>query len=173
MVSPPDTKRSAHRWLWAISAALGVLVGIGVFTFVYAEGFSYFSNDPNSCMNCHIMRDQFEGWSHSSHKAVAACNDCHTPHAFPQKYIVKGINGFNHSLAFTLGNFAEPIQIKGLNAEVAHENCLECHATAVSAIEHPPFDENEILGCVRCHGNVGHGNTAHGNAAWGPGTGDE
>ena len=38
------------------------------------------------------MRGQFDGWNHSSHKAVAGCNDCHTPHRFPDKWIVKGIN---------------------------------------------------------------------------------
>ena len=66
---------SSRYWLAGLALMLGVLVGLGAFTFVYAEGFSYFSNDPNACMNCHIMREQFDGWSHSSHKAEATCTD--------------------------------------------------------------------------------------------------
>jgi nitrate/TMAO reductase-like tetraheme cytochrome c subunit len=26
------------------------------------------------------MREQFDGWLRASHRAVAVCNDCHTPH---------------------------------------------------------------------------------------------
>lgn len=142
------------RWLaTAAIAAVGALVGLGLYTFSYAEGASYFSNDPTSCMNCHVMRAEFDSWNRGSHHAVAACNDCHTPHTFPGKYIVKGINGWNHSLAFTTGNYPDPIRIRSFNAGVAQANCVECHATTVSAI-HAPGDTEGA--CSRCHGNVGH-----------------
>ena len=65
--------------LLAIVAVLGICTGFGTYTFTYAQGFSYFSNDPRACMNCHIMREQFDGWQKSPHHAVASCNDCHTP----------------------------------------------------------------------------------------------
>lgn len=151
---------SGRYWLAGLALMLGVLVGLGAFTFVYAEGFSYFSDDPNSCVNCHVMREQFDGWNHSTHKAVATCNDCHTPHTFPDKWIVKGINGFNHSLAFTLDNYPEHIHIRDFNARVAEQNCKDCHEMTIDVIEHTVSDEP--LQCVRCHGSVGHGNVAHG-----------
>jgi cytochrome c nitrite reductase small subunit len=140
----------------AAVAAVGVLVGLSVFTFVYAEGGSYLSDDPNACMNCHIMREQFDAWNRSSHKAVATCNDCHTPHtSAAAKWAVKGLNGFNHSLAFTTGSFPEPIRIRELNAAVAQENCIACHATMVSQIHGAPPGEDRS--CVSCHSNPGHG----------------
>jgi len=142
-----------NKWaVVALISIIGVLAGLSLFTFNYAEGLSYFSNDPNSCMNCHVMRDQFDSWNHSSHKAFAACNDCHTPHSFPAKYIVKGRNGFNHSVAFTLQSYPDNIQIKGFNAEVVQHNCVECHQNLVSQIH------DEERSCVSCHGNVGHRN---------------
>ena len=58
----------------------GIAIGIGGFTFVYARGYSYLTNDPAACANCHIMKEHFAAWSKSSHRAVATCNDCHTPH---------------------------------------------------------------------------------------------
>lgn len=133
----------------------GSVTGLGLFTFTYAEGTSYFSDNPDSCVNCHVMRDVYEAWQHSSHKAVAACNDCHSPHTLPGKYIIKGINGWNHSVAFTTGNFPEPIQITNLNREVALENCLYCHSEFVDPIvDHEA--EIEQLDCLRCHQSVGH-----------------
>lgn len=133
----------------------GVLFGLGLFTFGYARGTSYFSDNPQTCVNCHIMREQFDAWSHSSHARVATCNDCHTPHDFPMKYIVKGINGFNHSVAFTLGNFPEPIRIRNFNADIVQNNCVECHQTLVSLVHDDRA--NQELRCISCHGNVGHG----------------
>lgn len=138
-----------------LATLLGVVCGLSVFTFNYAEGASYFSNDPRACVNCHVMEDQYDGWNRSSHKAVATCNDCHTPHTFPQKYIVKGLNGWNHSVAFTTGNFPDPIRIRPFNAEVVLENCIACHETMASNVHRP--EPEATLPCVACHGNVGHG----------------
>ena len=133
----------------------GSITGLGLFTFVYAEGTSYFSDNPDACVNCHVMRDVYEAWQHSSHKAVAACNDCHSPHTLPGKYIIKGINGWNHSVAFTTGNFPEPIQITQMNREVALDNCLYCHGDFVDPIvDHEAGTEE--TDCLRCHRSVGH-----------------
>jgi cytochrome c nitrite reductase small subunit len=40
-----------------LSVLLGIMTGLGVFTFRFAEGFSYFTSDPDACANCRIMRD--------------------------------------------------------------------------------------------------------------------
>ena len=45
-----------------LGAVLGVAVGIGGYTFVYARGWSYLTNDPAACANCHVMREQYDGW---------------------------------------------------------------------------------------------------------------
>ncbi len=142
--------------VWVVVAGLlGGIVGLGGFTFTYAEGLSYFSDDPQACVNCHVMREVFEGWNHSSHKAVAVCNDCHIPHTFPAKYIMKGLNGWNHSRAFTTGDFPEPIRITPLNREILLHNCLYCHGDLVSEISHE--ESADPTDCVACHAGVGHG----------------
>ncbi len=152
--SPPPI-RSAPFWLWLLLAGLvGGIIGLGGYTFIYAEGASYLSDDPSACINCHVMQEVYDGWNRGSHKAVATCNDCHTPHTFPGKYIIKGINGWNHSVAFTLNNFPEPIQITPLNHAVALENCLYCHGAMVVAISHE--GSTEPTDCLRCHAEVGH-----------------
>lgn len=141
-------------WTMATVAVMGVLLGLSLFTFRYAEGLSYLSNDPTSCVNCHVMRDQFDSWNRSTHKAVATCNDCHAPHTSPGKWIVKGVNGFKHSLAFTAGTFPDPIRIRAMNATVAEHNCVECHATMISQIH--VGAEGEERYCTSCHSNPGH-----------------
>lgn len=147
---------SVPLWTWLLLAGIiGGIAGLGGYTFTYAEGASYFSNDPQACVNCHVMQEVYDGWNHGTHKAVAACNDCHTPHTFPGKYIIKGINGWNHSVAFTTGNFPEPIRITDLNREVAYENCLYCHGDLVVAISHE--DQANPTDCLTCHAGVGHG----------------
>lgn len=147
--------RSVPFWFLLLLVGLfGGIVGLGGYTFVYAEGGSYLSDDPTACVNCHIMRDVYDGWNRGSHKAVATCNDCHTPHTFPAKYLIKGINGWNHSVAFTLNNFPEPIRITELNHSVALENCLYCHGEMVTAISHE--SSTEPTDCLRCHAEVGH-----------------
>ncbi len=140
----------------ALTATLaGLLLGVGGTTFLYAEGFSYLSTDPAACANCHIMWPQYDAWQKASHHTAATCADCHLPADFPRTYLAKSENGWNHSKAFTLQNFPEPIVITAKNAAILHANCLRCHADlihdqAVASTEGAPR-------CVRCHVAVGHG----------------
>src|SRR5918998_4852514 len=106
-----------------IGVAFGVIFGIGGFTFIYARGYSYLTNDPAACANCHVMREQYDGWLKSSHRAVAVCNDCHTPPGVVGKYYTKASNGFWHSYYFTTTPFPEPIRITARNARVTEQAC--------------------------------------------------
>ena len=129
-------------------------MAVGAYTFIYARGYSYLTNDPRACANCHIMQDHFNAWSRSSHHAVAVCNDCHTPPGIVGKYATKGINGFHHSVAFTTGRFPEPLRITPRNAAVTEKACRKCHSEIVQAIE--SHRQSEQLSCIRCHSTVGH-----------------
>ena len=142
---------------WLLLFALGGgIIGFGGYTFNYAAGLSYFSDDPKSCSNCHVMRAMYDGWGRGSHRSVAVCNDCHTPHtSFVAKYAIKALNGFNHSKAFTLNDFPETIRITELNRTIAHESCLGCHGEMVSIIAHE--DKKNPTDCLTCHAGVGHG----------------
>ncbi|MCU0238241.1 MAG: cytochrome c nitrite reductase small subunit [Pyrinomonadaceae bacterium] len=140
-----------------VGIAIGLTVGGGFYTFYYAKGYSYLSNNPASCANCHIMNEQFDGWIKSSHKDFATCNDCHTPHEFFGKYITKAENGFWHSYYFTTETFHEPIQITEKSRKITEASCRHCHSEAVSGItlseNHKPNDE---VSCISCHRSVGH-----------------
>src|SRR3982751_1621280 len=95
---PRESMRFRLRYFALILAVLaGVAVGVSAFTFHYAQGASYLSNDPKACVNCHIMNDEYNGWQRGPHHAVAVCNDCHVPHGFPAKWIAKATNGYHHS----------------------------------------------------------------------------
>jgi cytochrome c nitrite reductase small subunit len=76
---------SERGWTILIAVLVGAAGGLGSYTLVYARGYSYLQNDPAACANCHVMQEQFDGWIKSSHRAVAVCNDCHTPHTFVGK----------------------------------------------------------------------------------------
>ena len=138
----------------AISALFGVLFGLFGFTFYYARGLSYFGNDPKTCMNCHVMRQQFDAWNRSSHQAAASCNDCHTPKNVAGKYAVKALNGYHHSRAFTLGGFPDPIRIKSMNESVAIANCIRCHEGMTEKMR--PGDSKGKIRCTSCHRGMGH-----------------
>ena len=166
------------------AVALGLLVGIGAFTFTYARGASYLTNNPAACANCHVMQEHFDAWNKSSHRAVATCNDCHTPHNLVGKYLTKANNGFWHSFYFTTGNYPDPLRITPRNHRVTEGTCRYCHQAIIDVIEprvahddgssmpprtagvavppstgtvapHVSTNEN-ALSCIRCHQYVGH-----------------
>ena len=134
-------------------------MGSGGYTFYYAEGASYLSNDPKACVNCHIMREQYDGWQKGSHHAAATCNDCHVPQNLFLKYVAKANNGYWHSKGFTLQDFHEPIRIHEWNSSILQENCVRCHQSFVSEIAGHSSKASDSIRCVHCHSNVGHGVT--------------
>jgi len=137
------------------ASTIGVATAVGGYTFIYARGYSYMTNDPQACANCHVMDDHFRAWSRSSHHAVAVCNDCHTPPGLIPKYATKALNGFWHSFAFTTGRFHEPIRINARNRAITEAACRACHAGIVDAIDAAPGPGGE-LACITCHQSVGH-----------------
>lgn len=136
-------------------SAIGIAIGIGCYTFLFAKGASYLTNDPAACANCHIMNEQYNGWTRSSHRSVAVCNDCHTPPGLIAKYATKANNGFWHSYGFTTGRFHEPIQITERNHRITEAACRKCHTEITQAIE-GPHRAGQELSCVKCHRSVGH-----------------
>lgn len=139
-----------------LAILIGSLLGLGVFTFGYANGFAYFRDDPAVCAQCHAMDEQYAGWLKGSHTNVATCNDCHSPHDnIVNKYINKADNGFWHALKFTTGDYPENIQIREMNLRITEDACLYCHGDLVHKINITRPADDQVT-CVRCHGDVGH-----------------
>ncbi len=138
-----------------VGVALGLLAGVGSFTFYYARGLSYMTNDPSACANCHVMQGYLDAWAKSSHHDVAVCNDCHAPHNLIGKYMTKASNGYHHSLAFTTGRFHEPIQITEKNRKITEAACRYCHGDVVSMMD-GRAKQAGVTSCLHCHASVGH-----------------
>jgi len=140
-----------------LAPMLGLLIGLVAYTFVYAKGYSYLSNDPSSCTNCHVMNAYYDGWEKGSHHMAANCNDCHTPHNVLAKYVTKASNGFFHSFAFTTGLFPDSIRAKQRSLAVTEQSCRNCHANLTQHIDTTAGADG--TSCVRCHAGVGHNDT--------------
>lgn len=138
----------------ALGVLIGLAVGLGLYTFVYARGYAYLTNNPQACTNCHVMQEYYDAWLKSAHRSAAACNDCHTPHNFVGKYATKVENGFFHSLAFTSGRFPDNILIRPRDYRVTEGTCRSCHSAITQAIA-GPHNQSSIT-CIRCHFDVGH-----------------
>jgi cytochrome c nitrite reductase small subunit len=139
---------------------VGMALGVASYTFAYAKGGSYLSNDPAACANCHVMEAHYAAWMKASHRDVATCNDCHAGSGMMEKYMDKAGNGFRHSLAFTTGDFAEPLRITVHNSRVTEQACRNCHADMTVAMDQASFRgpgaATEEVSCIRCHSSVGH-----------------
>lgn len=146
-----------RRQVLALTILLGVSVGVGFFTFGYAQGLSYFSTDPRACANCHIMNDEYASWQKGPHHGAALCVDCHLPHQGVSKLIAKAQNGYHHSRGFTLQDFHEPILIKPGNSRILQDNCLRCHGDFVHDLVAGSTTDRNAVSCVHCHRGVGHG----------------
>lgn len=141
--------------LWCLIGAAG---GIGTYTFYYAEGASYLSNDSAACANCHVMQGHYDAWIKSSHRSVAQCNDCHAPHdSILDQYYCKARNGYFHSRAFTTNDFPDQILINEYNRGVTEQACRNCHSAVVHSIDLSlSSSDSTQMSCIRCHDEVGH-----------------
>jgi cytochrome c nitrite reductase small subunit len=157
-------RRVRNLLLVLLASGTGALLGIGGFTFRYAEGLSYLQSDPSACANCHIMQSQYDGWQKSSHHTVAVCVDCHLPHEGAAKWLAKLENGYRHSEKFTSQTFVEPIVVQERGSRILQENCVRCHADLTASMNAGSHSTNggtnQSVVCVRCHATVGHGDIA-------------
>lgn len=144
-----------------LSVLVGLVVGLGCYTFIYAKGYSYLLNNPAACTNCHVMQAEYDAWIKSSHRSAATCNDCHTPHNLIGKYAVKANDGFWHSFYFTSGKYPDNIQITKFDHQVTENACRRCHENITSAIDgNVVHGKADGLECTRCHSSVGHSEAA-------------
>ncbi len=137
---------------WATVIAAGAACGVGLFTLRYAHATSYLSDVPSACVNCHVMRDNYDAWALSSHRG-ATCNDCHVPHGVVAKWLAKAENGYHHSYAFAFED-VQVIRAKEKSRDVVNANCADCH-------ERETFNLAALAGgerpdCIRCHRGAGH-----------------
>jgi cytochrome c nitrite reductase small subunit len=140
------------------------IMAIGMFAYVANQSklVSYFSSDPQVCVNCHTMNTHYATWQHSSHREFAGCADCHLPSdSFVNKWLAKARDGFNHSVAMTLGGYGNNLMITDNAAARIQANCTKCHAEMVSQMiaNHALYTANpeKDRNCWDCHRTVPHG----------------
>jgi cytochrome c nitrite reductase small subunit len=151
------------QWQLPVIVLLGVMTGVGFYLFYVSNAPSYLSDNPQTCVNCHIMAPQYATWNHSSHREVANCNDCHVPHnnVF-NKYYFKAKDGLRHATIFTLRNEPQVIFIHEAGQNVVQDNCKRCHDPLINntrLITMMPLRHQEIYDrrCWECHHETPHG----------------
>lgn len=151
------------RWRPAATVLAGAILALGLYLLKLSNAASYLSDDPQACVNCHIMTPHYITWNHSSHRETAHCNDCHVPHNnILNKYFFKAKDGLYHASIFTLR--AEPQVIKALAPSVAviQSNCIRCHEDQVTDPKMMAWVDGHHSSrtgrtCWECHREVPHG----------------
>jgi len=156
-LTPPE------KWMAPVIIVLAIFSGLFLYLVYISNAPSYLSDNPKTCVNCHIMTPQYATWSHSSHKSVTNCNDCHVPHnnVF-NKYFFKAKDGMRHATIFTLRAEPQVIFIKEAGKEVVHQNCIRCHENLIhdSKLARYSTDINHFRKdrkCWDCHRETPHG----------------
>lgn len=152
-----------RQWKAPVFLALGVIGGMVVYLFYVSRASSYLSDEPETCVNCHVMAPFYATYAHSSHRNVTNCNDCHVPHNnVINKYFFKAKDGTYHSTIFTMGTEPQVIRIHEAGTNVVMENCRRCHYDLnenVKTTGITQMDKNHGKGklCWDCHREVPHG----------------
>jgi cytochrome c nitrite reductase small subunit len=156
-LSPPS------NWKVPVILISGILAGLLFYVVHISRMGSYLSDDPSTCMNCHIMAPQHATWNHSSHREKTNCNDCHVPHNnIVNKYYFKAKDGLRHATIFTLRKEPQVIFIKEEGKKVVQKNCIRCHSDLITnekvmnytrAFQHERTERQ----CWECHRETPHG----------------
>lgn len=152
------------KWRKIALFFIAVIIGLGLFMVKEAKVLSYLSDDPQACVNCHVMTPVYNSWMKSSHREWAKCNDCHVPHdnVF-EKYYFKAKDGLYHASVFTARAEPDVIEMKEASQRVVQENCIRCHIQQVTQVKYTNFIEDHKESrterkCWSCHQQVPHGN---------------
>ena len=155
-ISPPAA------WKIPVIIVLGIGFGFAVHIFYISNAYSYLSNDPRACINCHVMTPQYATWERGSHGRVATCNDCHVPQTnFIEKYYFKASDGLRHATMFTLRLEPQVMRIKEAGKKAVQANCIRCHENQIHPVSLRAVSgksiEQENTYCWHCHRETPHG----------------
>lgn len=156
-ILPPD------NWNVPVIIAAGIFTGLAVYSFYISKAHSYLGDKPETCVNCHIMAPQYATWSHSAHREVTNCNDCHVPHNnIFNKYYFKAKDGLRHATIFTLRREPQVIFIKEEGKQAVHKNCIRCHKELLTDSKLLGYTDQAHLfrmdrNCMDCHRETPHG----------------
>lgn len=155
-------------WRVLFVGMLGLFVGGLVYTAYISRALSYLSDDPKTCINCHVMTPQYASWAHSSHREQATCNDCHVPQDnVINKYAFKAKDGLYHAYVFTTRTEPMAIRAKEASSAVIMDNCVRCHTTLNTAMVSTgnnclkDSEDGKGRACWDCHVNVAHGKVSN------------
>ncbi|MBT3173912.1 MAG: cytochrome c nitrite reductase small subunit [Lentimicrobiaceae bacterium] len=152
------------QWQFIVAIAAGIFFGLTAYILYVSNAVSYMSDDPKTCINCHVMNTEYVSWTKSSHRENATCNDCHVPqNNFINKYYFKAKDGLRHATMFTLRQEPQVIVIKEEGSKVVQKNCIRCHNDLITdnkiIAKTKKFDHFRTDGrkCWECHREVPHG----------------
>ena len=141
----------------------GIFAGLGGYTVYMSRAFSYLSDDPAACVNCHIMAPYYASWRHSSHAQWATCNDCHVPQSsMLAGYAFKAQDGLYHAAMFTFKAEPETIRPRDASNKVIMENCVRCHTqlntefVKTGMASYADIKNGSQKACWDCHREVPH-----------------
>jgi cytochrome c nitrite reductase small subunit len=156
-ISPPT------NWRLIVLVLTAIFTGLLFYIIYISNAPSYLSDEPKTCVNCHVMAPHYATYQHSSHREVATCNDCHVPHNnIVNKFYFKAKDGLRHATIFTLRAEPQVIFIHKAGQEVVQDNCIRCHfnlindaklARQTATYNHYRQDRK----CWECHREVPHG----------------
>jgi cytochrome c nitrite reductase small subunit len=162
-------KEVVHRlapppvWRLPVLLAGGTFVGLVGLVFHVSHASSYLSDNPATCVNCHVMAPEYTTWANSAHREVATCNDCHVPHDnVLRHYGFKASDGARHAFMFTFRLEPQVIRIHPAGQRVVQENCVRCHLETLHATQLPrargdDIDARDAMRCWGCHVETPHG----------------
>ncbi len=151
------------QWRLTVIVLAGIFFGILLLVVYISNATSYISDEPETCINCHVMYPYYASWDKGSHGRDATCVDCHVPQdSFFRKYYVKGTDGLAHSTYFTFRWEPQVIQIKQRGINVVQENCIRCHLDLVDMVQLVEVtgivaEQGDGKLCWDCHRETPHG----------------
>lgn len=152
-----------NQWKVPVILLLGVFTGLFTYAVYVSKAHSYLSDNPSTCVNCHIMTPEFATWEHSAHREYTTCNDCHVPQDnIFRTYYFKAQDGLRHATIFTLRAEPQVIKIKEAGQRVVQENCIRCHSHLITdhktlAYTDQYHEFRKDRQCWDCHKTVPHG----------------
>jgi cytochrome c nitrite reductase small subunit len=151
------------EWRLPVLFVTGILVGLLGLVAHVSRATSYLSDDPRTCVNCHVMAPEYLTWANSAHREAATCNDCHVPHDnYVRHYAFKASDGARHAFMFTFRLEPQVIRIHPAGQRVVQENCVRCHTPLVHRTHLPGVPGDDVHGvegvrCWDCHRGTPHG----------------